>query len=535
MREESSAAKGMFILSFAGIMAKVMSVVYTPFLREILGLEGYGVYSQTTEVFLFIYALSCMGAQPAVAKVVAEYTALKDNKAAVKTFKVASRFYGLLGIILGIFMFYLSTPLSIMANSERAALGIKALAPCIIVTSLLAVCRGFMQGKNDMTSIAISQILEQFLNVIISLLCAFILVQSSLELGNAGAQIGTTVGALFACFYIIYCYEKKRYGDVIFTDETASKVRNKEILTRLLRYSIPITVSAGLQNFGGIVDMINVSLRLEYAGFSEEEANALYGLLGQYRTIYGVPLVIITAIGTTVLPTLAKLIVLKERKEAKKKISYAFKMAFMISVPATVGLSILSNEVYIALFNDGYGSDIMKYGSIILVLMSITQIQSTVLQGINKMYYVLGSFCVGIVAKIIVNYIFVGISSINIYGAIIGNCVWHLIPGIINHRKICSVMKMRMPILRLSIRPIIASMGMALVIYICKQPLDFLYRFIPLTRITAMPITVALVCIGAFVYLYIMIAIGGIRKRDIELISPKILKLIPRFMRIKLK
>ena len=121
------------------------------------------------------------------------------------------------------------------------------------------------------------------------------------------------------------------------------------------------------------------------------------------------------------------------------------------------------------------------------------------------------------------------------YRAIIGNCVWHLIPGIINHRKICSVMKMRMPILRLSIRPIIASMGMALVIYICKQPLDFLYRFIPLTRITAMPITVILVCIGAFVYLYIMIAIGGIRKRDIELISPKILKLIPRFMRIKLK
>ena len=67
MKENTSAAKGMFMLSLAGMMAKVMSVVYTPFLTSILGDEGYGIYSMTTEIFFFVYALSCMGAQPAVA------------------------------------------------------------------------------------------------------------------------------------------------------------------------------------------------------------------------------------------------------------------------------------------------------------------------------------------------------------------------------------------------------------------------------------------------------------------------------------
>ena len=38
-----------------------------------------------------------------------------------------------------------------------------------------------MQGKNDMKPIAISQVFEQILNVSLSLLAAFILVQSSMS------------------------------------------------------------------------------------------------------------------------------------------------------------------------------------------------------------------------------------------------------------------------------------------------------------------------------------------------------------------
>jgi stage V sporulation protein B len=536
MNEKASAAKGMVILSFAGIIAKVMSVFYTPFLVSILGPVGYGAYAKTTEVFLFVYALSCMGAQPAVAKVVAEYTALKNPKGAVRVLKVASRFYAVIGLILGIGMIFLAGTLSAIAKSPQSEFGIMALGPCVLITSLLAVFRGFMQGKNDMTPIAVSQVFEQFLNVFISLLCAFILVQSSLELGNAGAQIGTSVGALFACFYVIYCYDKKRYKEEALKSKIPDrKIRNKRILSKVIKYSIPITLSAGLQNFGGVVDMLNVSTRLGVAGFTEDAANILYGQLSQYKTLYGVPLVIITAIGTTVLPSIAKSIVLKERKEAKRKISYALKMAFMIAIPSAVGLSMLSTEVYTALYGNSNGSDIMMYGSIVLVLMSMTQIQSVVLQGINKLYYVLKTFCIGIVVKILVNFVLVGIPEINIYGVIIGNCLWHLIPAILNHKKICSSMMMRMPILRLTIKPIFASAAMAVTIYVCKMPLDFLYRFVDLTRFTAIPITIFLVAVGSFVYIYLIILMGGITKRDIEGVSPKILRIIPRFMRIKLR
>ena len=50
-----------------------------------------------------------------------------------------------------------------------------------------------------------------------------------------------------------------------------------------------------------------------------------------------------------------------------------------------------------------------------------------------------------------------------------------------------------------------------------------------------MIVVVFLVAAGGFVYLYVMIVLGGIRKSDMESISPKIIRFIPRFMRIKLK
>ena len=394
-----------------------------------------------------------------------------------------------------------------------------------------------MQGKGHMTQIAVSQVIEQLINVILSLLCAYILVQVSTVLGNAGAQVGTSVGALFATLYLIYSLDKKysQEEDEIESLTNVRKVSEKKILRKVIMYSIPITLSTGMQNFGGLVDMVNVNNRLLIAGFDKDSANALYGQLGMYKTLLSVPLVIITSIGTTTLPAIAKSMVLNDRKEVKRKIAYAFKMAFSIAIPAIVGLSMLSELIYVTLYNQTYGHKLMMIGAFLLFLSTMTQIQAVIMQSINKLYFILGTFMAGITVKIIVNYIFVGIPGINIYGVLIGNLFWHLIPAILNHKKLCEIMRMRLSIPKLVIKPVIASVFMAGVIYLLKLPLKYVFEFISLSRLTAAPITIVIIAIGGIVYLYLMILMGGIRKSDIQTISPKLIRIMPRFMRRKLR
>ena len=71
--------------------------------------------------------------------------------------------------------------------------------------------------------------------------------------------------------------------------------------------------------------------------------------------------------------------------------SYSFKITYLITIPAAVGLSMLSKDVYLMLFNTTSGYELLKYGSVVLVFMSISAIQNIILQGINKVYLVLST------------------------------------------------------------------------------------------------------------------------------------------------
>ena len=535
MKEGNSTVRGMFALSVAGILIKVLSVFYTPALVQILGDEGYGKYAQTTKIFVFVYAVACMGAQPAVAKVVAELTASGNKDGANRALKIARKLFGSISVILALLMVALAPMVANMSKAPDIVYGIMALAPCVIITTFLSIYRGFMQGNNNMTSIAISQIIEQIFNIIISLGCAFVFVQVSLAYGNAGAQVGTSFGALFACFFLIHVYFKNKYKDEAINELQVKRISDKRILQKLIAYSIPIILSAGLQNLGGVIDLFNVRDRLLFAGFSGANADILYGYLSRYETLYGVPLVVITAIATTVLPALSKSIILKEKKEARKKIRKAFKLIYIIAIPSAIGLAMTNEYIYLSLFGNTNGADIMRLGSFIVILMATTQLQSIVLQSINKFYYMLGTFFIGIIFKITLNYFFVGIPNINIYGVLIGNLFWHIIPAVLNHRKICKTMKMKMSLIELMIKPLFSSIIMAGVIYIASLPVQFMYKFINPSRLTSIPILIVILLLSGFVYLYTMILSGGIRKNDIEAISPKIMGILPRFMRVKLR
>lgn len=544
MSNESSAARGALALSLAGILSKVISILYTPVLRSILGDSGYGVYGRVLEVFLFVYAITTVGAQPAVAKVVAELSAVGNKETTEKSLRVSTRMYALIGLFGTLIMMLLSFPIAKIIGKGSAdngiAYGILALSPCILITCILAAYRGYMQGNNKMKTIAVSQILEQFFNVLISLVCAYLFLKATdkMAYGVAGAQVGTSIGALVAILYIVYKYSKsfdEDFEEDLIEEEHTRTFSNKRIRKKILIYSFPIILSAGLQNLGGLVDMLNVSRRLMDIGFSKQNASALYGYYSIYKTFIGVPMVIVTAIGTAILPAISSARIVSDKKEIRSKVRFGYRTCLAVVIPAAVGLAMVAEPMYYSLFNNNRGYNFMIIGSFMLILMGITQVQTVIMQGINKFYYIIATFTIGILLKIILNYICVGIHSINIYGVLIGNCIWYLIPAVLMHKKIKRTTRSKISLMKISAKPIVASLMMAITIIIVKVPVKYIYRFVNPSRFVCIPILLAEVIAGGFVYIYVMIVTGGIRRRDITEISSRLLRLMPAFMRRKLK
>lgn len=532
--EGKSVGRSFLILSIAGMLVKILSAAYVPFLVNIIGMGGYGIYSSSYNIFIFIFALTTLGTQPAITKVVKEFTILGNHKDAIRTMKIARKYLVIVGIIITVVFYILSDFVVIVTKMHPAtALSLKFLAPTVLLTTVLAAYRGYIQGVEDMKSLAISTVLEQVTNVIISLLFAFILIRVSLEWGSAGGTVGTSVGALVAIVFIMYIYEKNNFEDYAAeNDKTDSRVSEKKILKKLIAYGLPITLVGGMQNAGGLVDTINVQMRLKgAAGFSEEYATELFGILTSYNTLVYVPLAIITALSTAIFTKVIESYVQKNKKELKKQISYSLRITYMIAVPSAFGLAVLSREIYMLLFGDILGFELLKYGSVVLVLMSITTIQNTILQGISKLYLVLFTAFTGIVIKFIVNYILVGIPSINILGAVIANFLAFLVPVIINHKKLQKIFKIRIPIIRQAIPSLISSIIMSFSLLIFRGPLLRILNILEGGRILIGVIVFILIAIGGATYLIVMIAFGGIQKRDMDMMSTRLYTLIPRFLR----
>ena len=530
--EEKSVGRSFLILSVAGILVKIMSAAYIPLLRAIIGTTGIGIYNASYSYFIFILAITSLGAQPAVAKVVSELRAVGHEEDALRAMKLARRYLAIIGFIITVGFMLLVKPIAEITQWDKATLSLIFLAPTVFFSCILATYRGYLQGKEDMKTLAISQVVEQLVNVVLSLIFAFVLMQISVEWGSAGGTVGTTIGAIVALIFILIMYDRNRYEENAEDEDKAEKsISDKKILKKLIKYGIPIILVAALQNSGSMIDTINVKARLLVAGFDDIRATQLYGILGCYNTLLYVPLALVTALSSAVFPKIIQAFTVKNRTELKSHISYSFRLTYLVTIPAAVGLAMLSKEVYIMIYGSIEGYQLLMYGSIVLVLMSLSTIQNTILQGISKLYLVLTTAFLSIIIKFVINYVLVGIKDINILGAVFASLFAFLIPVIINHNRLRRIFKMRIPIIKLAIAPLIASCIMALSIYLCRLPINRIMNIVQGGRLVTSLVALLLIAIGGIVYFIVMIFIGGIKKKDLDMFSPRLFTLLPKFLR----
>lgn len=535
--KEQSTTKGFAVLSAASLIVKLVSLLYLPLLNFILPQRAIGSYNFTYTIFTFIYVLSNSGIPVAISKLVSELIAQNNYKDAIKSFKMARFMLLVIGLVMSLVMILIAGPITTYAGHENSKLAIIVLAPTVLITSVMSAYRGYFQGRANMTPTGISQIVEQIVNTIFSLVCAALFIKISLRGGVAGATVGTTLGALVACIYLVIKYEKTKKFRVP-KDTDLSKVKrlsNKTLFRKLLTYGIPITLSVGLQQGGNFIDSILAVNRLIKGGYSKELAQEMFGTIGQTNSLINVPIAIISALSAAVLPAISAAMAVSDRKTAQEKINQAMKICFIIVIPSTIGLAVLSKPIYGMLFPDAInGAKLMKLACTIVVLMSIVQIQTTILQGLGKMHIVTGTMFIGIVVKIITSYTLMAIPSINQFGSVIGNIMCFVVPLVLNYYYIKSTTRFKLPILRYSRKPLISSMAMGILALLVYKPFDIFISHNASRAAYVLPTMISMV-VAVFVYAYAMICLGGITKDDINSISPKVMRIIPGFMKKRMQ
>ena len=161
VRKENFVIQGT-ILAAAGIIVRLIGILYRVPMTNIIGDEGMGYYSTAFNVYNIMLILSSYSLPLAVSKMVAARLAKGHYRNMNRVLRAALVYATVVGglacFITWNFSGFFATTLF---NTPFCVYALRTLAPTIWIMAYLGVLRGKFQGHGTMIPTAISQILEQ--------------------------------------------------------------------------------------------------------------------------------------------------------------------------------------------------------------------------------------------------------------------------------------------------------------------------------------------------------------------------------------
>lgn len=515
---KNSFLKGALILGLAGIIVKIIGGFFRIPVGNLIGAEGMGYYQAAYPVYTFFLILATAGFPTALAKLVSEKIAIGNYKGAHKVFKVSHRVLTITGFVsFCIFFFGSDFIVNYIMKNPGAKYAMVAISPALLFVPAMSSYRGYFQGRREMTHIAISQIIEQLFRVILGITLAYLFMTSlgpnpGSQQGAAGAIIGATIGAIASIIYLIiaYLFKLKTIKREIKSSKKFREESVSRILKKLLVVAIPITIGAAVMPLVNMVDTVIVIRRLVEAGFTQTEANVMFGqLTGMAMAIINLPAVITVAMSMSLVPAISQAYAVGNRAKAIKETKTAIKVTLMIVLPAAFGMASLAHPIMKLLFPAQPDS----VGTILLVLtpcvvfLGLIQSLNGILQGMGKPMVPVFCLVIGMAFKIVISYTLTAIPEINVIGSALGTVTAYFVAAMLELNYIKKAMRMRLSVKTFFIKPLIIVLIMFVTV---KLSYGIMIGMLGNTLSTLISMV-----IGGIVYVISTIGLGGIKKDEL--------------------
>lgn len=517
------------ILVVASFIARAIGMVYRIPLTHILDNTGNGYYSTANELYSIILMISSFSLPLAVSKLVAEREYVGEARNVHRVLICAMRFAAISGGALAVLTFLFSGVLTkYVMGVEMAHYALRVLAPAIFLFALTGVLRGFFQGHGTMVPTAVSQIIEQIVNAVISVVFAGLLLdygtqlakeKGNPELGTAIAAAGGTFGTFvsvavaLAFMIVIYLAYRKQFLRRVRRDTKSPRESDREIYRAIAFTILPVILSTLVYNISTLLDQGIFDHILAGKGFTEPQYTAVWGIYtGKFRVLMNVPLSIASCLAPSVVPALTEAMANNDLREAGRRTRDTIRYAMVITIPCAVGMASLARPIMMMIFGDNeslnMAAGIMQSGALLTVLLALSTLTTGILQGLGEMRAPLIHAAVALVVHVVFLVLFLVAFEWNIYGVIYANIIFALIICMLNAYAIRRTLRYRQEILKTFLIPVIASGIMGVGAYL-------VYSLFHLFAGNTIP-TILGILVGVIVYFACLIKLGGIHEREIR-------------------
>lgn len=523
------------ILAAAGIICRLIGLVYRVPLANILTDEGNGYYSTAYNIYTIVLLLASYSIPSAISKLMAGKLEQKEYKNAQRIFHCALMYVGAVGVVASLFLFFGAD----LLLEGKAALVLRAFAPTILIYGFLGVLRGYFQAHRSMVQTSISQIFEQILNAAVSVGAASFFMKKfeAPEYGAIGSALGTMAGVIMALIVMLFAYgiNKKKINRRLSHDKCNVLDEYGEIFKSMLLVVTPIILSTFIYNFNiTLNNNLFTKIAMSHYGMTEQESYSVFGIYsGKAVLLSDVPIALASAMSAALIPVVSGTFAREGKRAAGEKVEVAIQTTLLFAIPAAAGMFVLAEPILTLLFSFSTPQDLqmavtlLRMMTLSIAFYSLSTVSNGILQGIGKVNKPVINAAVALVVQTLIVVVLLLVTELGIYVLPIAFFVYAGLMSLLNQYVVRQELGCRIRWKQVFIKPLLSSLVMAVAAYFVYT---VVYLVLPI-NIVALGISVLLAVV---VYGIGMILCGGITEDTLDNV-PKgaILKPIVRKLTIK--
>ena len=499
---------GVFFLTVSNLLTKVCGLFLKVPLTNTLGDTGMAYFQLAYAVYKWFYMISTAGLPVAAAILTARYASDTDpdRRSAMlrRVRNVTLAAFLVLGVIGSLCMYGGAELFAALQKVQQAAPSIRAIAPALFCICITSALRGWYQGLECQMPTAISQVAEAGGKMLFGLLFAAYALRRgySVYLVAAYAVAGLSVGCLLgmAVMLAAHPFVVRRYG---IKKGTVSGCGRRELLARLWRIALPVTLSASVMSLCDMLDSMVVIRRLCDAGIEHAQALRLYGNYTALAVpMFNLPPILIYPLTTALIPVISA--ARDEKERCGQIVRTSLSVTAVIALPCAAGMGVMAEPI-LRLF---YRADLAKTGAPLLSVLSaavfflsVSAMTNAILQAVGAAQYPLYSMLLGGAVKLISGWILTGQAEIGILGSPISTVLCYFVMAVCNLYFVMRVTGVVPHFASMLCRPAAAAL-------LCALTAKCAYRLL-LGALPQNMCTLAAIALGGIVYLAVLVLLGG--------------------------
>ncbi len=473
------------VLAIAGLISKAIGFIYRIPMANIMGNEGNGLYSVAFGIYNIALTLSSYSMPLAVSKLMSSRLSEGRNKDAHRIFSISFIFALIMGSLAWAGLLFGANFFAELYQKPGLQYPLFILAPTTFIVALLGTCRGYFQGHRNMVPTAVSQVLEQIVNAIVSVLAASLFVKMAEDTtrdfdvsrgaaGAAGGTMGTLAGAAVALLMFILLIVVNLRN--IRAERNSGEASNEDtaVLWKALFLTVfPVIMSQTVYQLGYTIDdLIFGNIMVRVRGFSERETTILQGIFNtQYNQMINLPAAIAVAFSSAVLPSIVGAYTKGEIAEVRKKMDTVFRFNLLIAFPSALGLSILAHPIMDVLFpalGEYHGTAVILLftGSSAVIFYTLSTLSASMLQGMDHMWAPVKHSAISLVVHVLILTLLLLFTPLKSGALVIGNVTFPMLTSILNIRSLKKLADYRLDVKGMLIKPLLAALVMEAVCFI---------------------------------------------------------------------